>query len=98
MPKKPEPPEVPVNARFEYRVWGKHAKARKILKRLASEESEEYVEDCYLLIDDPTWNAKVRGSGLKVKQLIDEDLGFEQWVPRRERAPDSGLAIRQPLR
>ncbi len=89
MPKKPKSSEVPVNARFEYRVWGKHAKARRILRQMASQESEEYVEDCYLLVDDPTWNAKVRGNGLKVKQLIDEDLGFERWVARKQRVPDA---------
>ncbi len=93
MSKKSKLTDVPANARFEYRVWGKQAKARKILRRLASEESEEYVEDCYLLVDDPNWNAKVRGNGLKVKQLIDEDLGFERWVARRQPAPD----VRSPF-
>lgn len=93
MSKKSKLTDVPANARFEYRVWGKQAKARNILRRLASEESEEYVEDCYLLVDDPNWNAKVRGNGLKVKQLIDEDLGFERWVARRQPAPD----VRSPF-
>ncbi len=30
MPKKSKQAAVPTNARFEYRVWGKQAKARKI--------------------------------------------------------------------
>ncbi len=89
MPKSSKVSDVPANARFEYRVWGKQGKARKALGRLATEESEEHTEDCYLLVDDPTWNAKVRGSSLKVKQLIDEDLGFERWVARREPAPEA---------
>lgn len=89
MPKNSKAHAVPANARFEYRVWGKQSKARKALRRLATEETEERTEDCYLLVDDPTWNAKLRDNSLKVKQLIDEDLGFERWVARREAAPEA---------
>jgi len=75
--------------RYEYRVWGKHRKARKILARLATSETTEVLEDCYLLVDDPTWNAKVRDSTLKVKHLVSEDRGFEEWASGRYRSADA---------
>ncbi len=77
------------DARYEYRVWGKHRKARKILSSLASEEITEQISDCYLLVDDPGWNAKVRDSTLKVKKLIAEERGFERWTSNWHRAADT---------
>jgi hypothetical protein len=65
--------------RYEYRVWGKHRSARKKLSRLADETTEERVKDCYLLGDDVSWNAKVRDNTLKIKQVVSERKGFEQW-------------------
>ena len=79
MAKKPQIDVEPRRARYEFRVWGEHRKARKKLARMASEKSRERVKDCYLIVDDPSWNAKVRDNTLKVKQLVDEDKGFEQW-------------------
>lgn len=76
----------PDNARYEYRVWGNHRKARKLLRKMATAETYEQVEDCYLLIDDLTWNAKLRGRKLKVKQLVSERKGFERWVARKHRS------------
>lgn len=76
-------------ARYEFRVWGKHRKARKELTRLATSVTKEEYEDCYLLVDDPSWNAKVRDNTLKVKQLVDEDKGFEQWASGRHRSVES---------
>ncbi len=76
-------------ARYEYRVWGKHRKARKLLSRLATSETTETLEDCYLLTDDPAWNAKVRDSTLKIKHLVSEDRGFEQWASGRYRTSKS---------
>lgn len=67
------------HARYEFRVWGKHRKARKKLAELASSSTRESFEDCYLLVDDPEWNAKVRDNTLKIKQLVSEDKGFERW-------------------
>lgn len=75
--------------RYEYRVWGKHRKARKILARLAAETTEQEIDDCYLLGADPGWNAKVRGHTLKLKRLVSEDRGFEQWRSRWIRSADS---------
>lgn len=66
-------------ARYEFRVWGKHRKSRKRLADLASSSSRETFEDCYLLVDDPEWNAKIRDNTLKIKQLVSEDKGFERW-------------------
>lgn len=71
---------VPANTRYEYRVWGEHRKACRKLSKMASEETTEKIEDCYFLVDDPTWNAKVRGDALKVKELVDTRKGFEQWA------------------
>ena len=76
--------------RYEYRVWGKHPKARKMLEKLASDVTKERVKDCYLLVEDSTWNAKVRNNTLKVKQLVSEDKGFERWSrDRPESAEDT---------
>ncbi len=84
-----ESKSVSRRSRYEYRVWGKHGKARKLLARLADEESSETVEDCYLLVEDPTWNAKVRDDTLKIKQLVTEDRGFERWTSRRHLSSDT---------
>jgi propanediol dehydratase small subunit len=76
-------------ARYEYRVWGKHPRARKLLEKLADEQSTERVNDCYLLVDDSSWNAKIRDNTLKIKQLVAEHQGFEQWTSNRHRSADS---------
>jgi len=86
MAKKQQTTSDAPKVRYEYRVWGKHRKARKLLEKLASDVTEERVKDCYLLVDDATWNAKVRNNTLKIKQLISEDKGFERWSADR---PDS---------
>ena len=70
----------PTGARFEHRVWGAHRKACKLLAKLADEQSTEQIDDCYLLVDDPSWNAKIRDNTLKIKQLVAERKGFEQWT------------------
>lgn len=75
--------------RYEYRVWGKHRAARKILEDLADHVEEERVADCYLITGDASYNAKVRDNTLKVKELVDEDKGFEQWASGRHRSSDS---------
>lgn len=77
------------STRYEYRVWGKHAAARKQLKRLADDVTTERLNDCYLLVDDASWNAKVRDNTLKIKQLVDERKGFEQWSSNRHRSAES---------
>ncbi len=79
----------PTGARFEHRVWGKHVKARKLLAKIATEQATETVNDCYLLVDDSCWNAKIRGNTLKIKQLVAERKGFEQWTSDRHRTADS---------
>jgi hypothetical protein len=88
MAKKQLTPE-PTGARYEHRVWGKHRQARKLLAKLADEQSTEKVNDCYLLVDDPAWNAKIRNNTLKIKQLVAERKGFEQWTRDRHRTADS---------
>lgn len=77
------------SARYEYRVWGEHRKARKLMSKLASVETHERVKDCYLLTDDVSFNAKVRDNELKIKQLVAEDKGFEQWASGRYRTADA---------
>lgn len=69
----------PNSPRFEFRVWGEHNKARKKLAKLATSTTVETFDDCYLLIDDNEWNAKVRDNTLKIKQLVSERKGFEAW-------------------
>lgn len=72
--------DASVDARYEYRVWGEHRKACRKLEKLASEATVEKIEDCYFLVDDPIWNAKVRGRSLKVKELVGTKKGFERWA------------------
>ncbi len=77
------------DARYEFRVWGEHPKALKKLESMASGESLEEIEDCYLLIDNPDLNAKVRKSAIKVKQLLSVERGFERWSTEWHRDADS---------
>ena len=88
MPKKQLTLDI-ADVRYELRVWGKHRKARKLLAQMASAQTTEKVDDCYLLIDDPAWNAKIRNNTLKIKQLVAERKGFEQWTSDRHRSADS---------
>ncbi|MEM9562797.1 MAG: hypothetical protein AAGA93_09285 [Actinomycetota bacterium] len=89
LPNKPPSKSRSGSTRFEYRVWGNHGGARALLAELAERESAERVDDCYLLVDDPGWNAKVRDDALKVKQLVEEDRGFERWVAHKHRSADT---------
>jgi hypothetical protein len=75
--------------RYEFRVWGDHPKACRKLARLADEESSEEFEDCYLLGNDPKWNAKVRDDKLKVKRLVDRERGFDRWDSNWHRRADT---------
>jgi len=88
MAKKQLTPE-PIGARYELRVWGPHRPARKLLSLFGTEQTTETVDDCYLLVDDPSWNAKIRDNTLKIKQLVAERKGFEQWTRDRHRTADS---------
>lgn len=78
----------PPKSRYEYRVWGKHRGARRMLEKMASDVTTERVKDCYLLVEDSTWNAKVRNNTLKIKQLVSEDKGFERWSRDRPASAD----------
>lgn len=71
--------------KYEYRVWGKQRKARKVLESIGTDQTLETIEDCYFLGDDNDWNAKVRDSTLKVKRLVAETRGFEQWTSQWHR-------------
>jgi len=57
-----------------------------MLARLADSTTTERVRDCYLLVDDPSVNMKIRGNTLKIKQLVAERKGFEQWSSDRHRS------------
>jgi hypothetical protein len=74
---------------FEYRVWGRHRRACRLLAEFADERTLERIDDCYLLVDDPSWNAKIRANRLKVKRLIAERKGFEQWTSDRHPGTDT---------
>jgi hypothetical protein len=76
-------------SRFEYRVWGTHRRARKLLEKLADEQTTEQVDDCYVLVDDSALNVKIRDSTLKIKQLVAERKGFEQWRSDRHHSVDT---------
>lgn len=68
---------------YEFRVWGRHRTARKRLEALATETSDEVVDDWYLLSEDVDVNAKIRGDKVKLKRLVGERKGFEHWVSER---------------
>lgn len=89
MAKSPAPRSEEDGARYEYRVWGEHRKARKQLARLATESTKQDIKDCYFLGEDPEWNAKVRNDTLKVKQLVGEEQGFERWTSEWHRVSDT---------
>ncbi|MFW2381074.1 MAG: hypothetical protein ACN4GZ_04890 [Acidimicrobiales bacterium] len=76
-------------ARYEFRVWGDHPKARRKLSRLADQETSATFEDCYLLGNDPKFNAKVRDDTLKIKQLLDRERGFDRWDANWHREAES---------
>ena len=80
---------TPRRTRYEFRVWGEHRKACKLLSRIGTDETRESIEDCYLIVDDPSYNAKVRDNTLKVKRLLAEAKGFERWGSNRHRTPES---------
>lgn len=85
MAKTSDKDDEDLDARYEYRVWGKHKKARKLLAALATDVATEVVDDCYFLVDEPEVNAKIRNQTLKVKHLVGHSRGFERWVSRRHR-------------
>ena len=89
MAKSSQPEPERSRTRYEYRVWGEHRKARSRLRELAIEVERLDVEDCYLIVDDPSWNAKIRDNVLKIKQLVAEDKGFERWASGWHPTPDA---------
>lgn len=60
-----------------------------MLSRLATSTAHEVVDDCYFLVDDQGWNAKVRENTLKLKQLVAEERGFERWSSNSYRSADA---------
>lgn len=99
MAKRDEPKR---NARYEFRVWGQHKRARKLLAELAESSVEETIEDCYFLLDEMDVNAKVRSDTFKIKELVGRAKGFERWVSRRhqslETVPEPFREILEDLR
>jgi propanediol dehydratase small subunit len=81
--------QVVRRSRYEYRVWGKNRSARKQLESLSTHTVKERINDCYLIVDDTSWNAKVRHNTLKVKQLLEHDDGFQRWASGRHRNAES---------
>jgi len=88
MAQKPTSDETMGKPRFEYRVWGDHTRAQRKLAKLADGETVERVNDCYLVTDDLSWNAKIRNNRLKLKRLVAERKGFERWVSGQYRSND----------
>lgn len=80
MTKATKLPDDSFDTHYEYRVWGEYPKARKMLAKMASNVTREQYDDCYLLVDDMAFNAKVRDRSMKVKQLVSEKRGFESWT------------------
>lgn len=68
-----------LSGNHEFRVWGRHAKARRRLERLADPVTVETYTDEYVLVDDPDWNVKLRAGDVKVKQRVDVTRGFDCW-------------------
>ena len=89
MAKNPQSTLEADDGTYEFRVWGSHKEARKTLKAMATSVTEEEFEDLYLLVDDPSWNAKVRDNTLKIKQLVANNKGFEQWASDRHHSVET---------
>jgi hypothetical protein len=70
------------NSTFEFRAWGDTEEVRGRIEQLAAAHRFEHLRDRYLLVDDPTCNAKLRRGRLKVKQLVERRDGFERWSRR----------------
>jgi hypothetical protein len=70
-------------------VWGKNRSARKQLESLSTHTVKERINDFYNIVDDTSWNAKVRHNTLKVKQLLEHDDGFQRWASGRHRNAES---------
>ncbi len=70
-------------------MWGKYPKARSIIRDLADSETREEVDDCYLIVDDLDFNAKIRDNRLKTKELVSETKGFEEWTSQTHRTSES---------
>jgi hypothetical protein len=66
--------------RLEYRVWGRQCRARRRLEDLCQASKLEQFDDCYLLVDDRTWNVKVRRHAVKMKHLVAEHDGLQWWT------------------
>ncbi len=60
-----------------------------MIRELADSETREEVDDCYLIVDDLDYNAKIRDNKLKTKELVSEDKGFEAWTSQTHRSADS---------
>ncbi len=80
--------EEPTHARYEFRVWGRNKKARKLLAEMADSSTTETIEDCYFLTDEAGVNVKVRNRILKIKELVEHEQGFERWASSRYRSVD----------
>lgn len=93
-------------SRYEFRVWGHQDEAHRRLLSLADSASEKHFKDCYLLVDDPTCNLKIRRNRLKVKRLVEERFGFQRWstnwhrvtteAPQADRGPQSAQTVVMP--
>ena len=70
------------DGRYEFRVWAGQGDARDRLARMADVERDERLDDCYLLVANPLWNAKIRANRLKVKRLVGVTAGFQRWSSR----------------
>ena len=88
-----------LRSRYEFRVWGDPDSALDRLSSLADTERDESFEDCYLLVQDPSCNLKIRRNRLKVKRLVEERFGFQRWStdwhrisvdPGRDRSESTG--------
>ena len=87
-----DPADEPHDARYEFRVWGRHERARRKLAKLASHAVTEEIDDCYFLVDDTELNVKVRDRILKVKELVERTRGFERWIANRYKTPSAAPA------
>ena len=68
-----------------------------MIRDLADSETREEVDDCYLIVDDFEYNAKIRDNRLKTKELVSEDKGFEAWTSQTHRSSESVPAALEPI-
>jgi len=75
-------------AKYEFRVWDPKRKVSRQLATMAEFDYGERLHDCYLLVADKSYNAKIRRNRIKIKRLVGEQAGFQCWSSKWLSSPN----------